>query len=904
MKRGTISGGGDRRQSAPGSLGAALLQPGASLPQPGGRTSLAAALPEDLPPGWVRKESRSKRGAYYYAHPATGRTQVEKPVEMNSRQKAFAKIIDKADRAPVPQSASASSAAGRAPDKGKEGEAMSLVMSEDDLKKKEQREVEAKKKIEMQKVEAEARKKRAEENAKKQAVQAAAEEAEQEEARQRAMQKRAMQAAAVKAHDEGDEDKEKSRLEEEAKVDAIRKQTMQKATNRAEKKKAWLEEEDSDEGDMKVTAEEVEKWKEDEEQRERDEIEAKKRAIEAEKQRIIDEKLAKEQAIRDAEEAKIRAKEEEEQRIVEEALEKARVIAEAEEARKRLKEEAEQREQEAKIERERVAAQYMEMARQQKEEDDRKKQEEAAERARNQARLQAEYAEAQRIRYVAAEIKQQEEAVEKLRREEEHREALRRQKENREEFERRKQEQILQNASTPSNWNGTLGSDAKRQRTESSWDAPAAPGVEAKGKDTGTIVWYNGRRRTGLVVADRDKRKMWIATGGAPNGGLAPPVPGGLMHGTRVSYMTAALGPGQEPVCYDVAPLEGQVGLSCGGDSLSGQRAANEDRTIAVDLPEGLGHMVGIFDGHRGTACAEYLAQNLSKSVTAKVQESFNQWLIAGRAVSSLSVAEEVGAISTGIVSAFEACDHDFLSAAANSNWGDGASALVAVVSHGYETEEIGRSTVLSALGGQAKLFAAHCGTSRMIVLRGRQAMRVTRDHVCSDAEERQRLESMGAMLLQDPRGIWVVGRPDRMDLARHRQQGYEEPNGPKPFLTASRGFGDLMIKQLPYRKLGVCIQAPVVTAEPELAVLDLCPADWACVLGGRGIYSVLSDQDVADVCLEMISTKSQGPVEAAKAVTRLAMQRGATDNLTCIVMRFGWTNPPPPKTLAQLLGP
>lgn len=35
---------------------------------------------EDLPPGWVRVASRSKPGAFFYAHPATKRTQVQKPV--------------------------------------------------------------------------------------------------------------------------------------------------------------------------------------------------------------------------------------------------------------------------------------------------------------------------------------------------------------------------------------------------------------------------------------------------------------------------------------------------------------------------------------------------------------------------------------------------------------------------------------------------------------------------------------------------------------------------------------------------------------------------------------------------------------------------------------------------------
>jgi len=35
---------------------------------------------EELPPGWVKVKSRSKPGAYYYAHPATKHTQAERPV--------------------------------------------------------------------------------------------------------------------------------------------------------------------------------------------------------------------------------------------------------------------------------------------------------------------------------------------------------------------------------------------------------------------------------------------------------------------------------------------------------------------------------------------------------------------------------------------------------------------------------------------------------------------------------------------------------------------------------------------------------------------------------------------------------------------------------------------------------
>ena len=50
--------------------------------------------------------------------------------------------------------------------------------------------------------------------------------------------------------------------------------------------------------------------------------------------------------------------------------------------------------------------------------------------------------------------------------------------------------------------------------------------------------------------------------------------------------------------CVNVRPLPGQSGLSCGGDSQTGPRLANEDRTIATDLQDyGSARAWGGFEG-------------------------------------------------------------------------------------------------------------------------------------------------------------------------------------------------------------------------------------------------------------------------------------------------------------------
>ncbi|CAK0836681.1 unnamed protein product [Prorocentrum cordatum] len=285
----------------------------------------------------------------------------------------------------------------------------------------------------------------------------------------------------------------------------------------------------------------------------------------------------------------------------------------------------------------------------------------------------------------------------------------------------------------------------------------------------------------------------------------------------------------------------------------------------------------------------------------------------------SITASEEVELIRSGLAAGFEAADREFLALAGQYGWGDGATALVALVCHGFEADLAAGTpgTVPSAPGGQAKLFAAWCGTGRMLLLRGRQAISCSREHLCAREDERARLAAAGALLVQDHRGAWWAGRPDRPELVRNRQQGYEDAAGPRCTTAASRGFGDLLLKQPP---------APVLTARargrlalaararaggaqglprwggapspsgpgafqhsPDVHVVDLVPEDWAIVLAGHWLTSRLSEQEVADICWDAMAVQGGGPVEAAQALTRHALHRGAEGNATAIVMRLGW---------------
>eukprot|EP00401_Gymnodinium_catenatum_P026225 CAMPEP_0117462678 /NCGR_PEP_ID=MMETSP0784-20121206/3180_1 /TAXON_ID=39447 /ORGANISM="" /LENGTH=780 /DNA_ID=CAMNT_0005256455 /DNA_START=85 /DNA_END=2426 /DNA_ORIENTATION=+ len=449
----------------------------------------------------------------------------------------------------------------------------------------------------------------------------------------------------------------------------------------------------------------------------------------------------------------------------------------------------------------------------------------------------------------------------------------------------------------------------------------------------GTVRWYNGRRKIGKVIPDDGKGgDFFIPAQGALNGSQVPPQPGGLFHGTRVSFMPAALSdtsPGNgdsEPskkngkvVCMDVRPLPGQVGLSCGVDTANGAKEKNDDRVAACDLHE-LGFFAGVFDGHRGCTCAEYVAKQLPPSVL----QSYRARAKREGGMLKLSTLQETALISNAMVDAFEAVDKSFQVLARKKELRDGSTGIAALVSHGYEAavpeakpvqqeggaaslwakvaKKLGQEepaaappdiaaperppgTVPAAPGGVAKLFIAWAGDSRAILCRGRQGLRCTEDHRPNRKDEMARIQRSGGFIGQDARGVWRVGPKEESRLAKelqkHRKKHSEEKL--RWFLSTSRSFGDYELK----------VPDLIVIATPEVKVVDLVPEDWAVVLTSDGVTDVLSDQEVANVLWQAVAVNGKDPVAASKALVQTALSRGARDNLTVVVMRLGWASPP-----------
>lgn len=455
----------------------------------------------------------------------------------------------------------------------------------------------------------------------------------------------------------------------------------------------------------------------------------------------------------------------------------------------------------------------------------------------------------------------------------------------------------------------------------------AAPPKVQKPKNTrrlGTIRWYNGRRKLGQLIPDDSSgsaggKDLFIPAQGAPNGSMVPPQPGGLFHGTRVSFQPTALKPSstdpgagtKEIVCMDVRPLSGQPGLSVGVDTQIGAKEKNDDRIAASDMHE-LGFFAAVCDGHRGHHCAEFVAKQLPTMLLQCYRARAKRE--GASAIMKMTHTQEAAMISKALVDAFEKTDEAFLVSARKKDMESGSTAVTALVCHGFEvplkpdtgnlggvshlwpkpdpatsssaSTERNPGTVGRAPGGVAKLFIAWAGDSRAIIVRGRNGIRCTEDHRPSRRDEMNRVKNVGGFVAQDAHGIWRVGRREESKLARELQKRSKiEPARMKWFLSTSRSFGDTELKQ----------PDPIVIATPEVKVIDLVPEDWAVLLGSDGVFDTLSDQKIADILWKAMAVQGKDPVSAAKAVTHAAIAAGSRDNCTSIVMRLGWTAPPLP---------
>jgi serine/threonine protein phosphatase PrpC len=154
-------------------------------------------------------------------------------------------------------------------------------------------------------------------------------------------------------------------------------------------------------------------------------------------------------------------------------------------------------------------------------------------------------------------------------------------------------------------------------------------------------------------------------------------------------------------------------------------------------------------------------------------------------------------------------------------------------------------STATAFWLSEASLVTAHVGDSRVVRVGRASADSLTRDHRIDAPDERARVLAMGALL-----------EPPYVVRGSHG-------------LMMTRSLGDRW-----FRAVGVI-------SEPEIGRHAIAADDVAVLAATDGVWDVLGLDDAASVVRTASTAES-----AARALVHAALEAGASDNVTAIVVR------------------
>ncbi|KAM0843266.1 hypothetical protein ACQ4PT_057820 [Festuca glaucescens] len=158
-------------------------------------------------------------------------------------------------------------------------------------------------------------------------------------------------------------------------------------------------------------------------------------------------------------------------------------------------------------------------------------------------------------------------------------------------------------------------------------------------------------------------------------------------------------------------------------------------------------------------------------------------------------------------------------------------------------------STAVVAVVGQHHVVVANCGDSRAVLCRGGKPVPLSSDHKPDRPDELERIEAAGGRVI-----FWEGARVLGV-------------------LAMSRAIGDAYLK-------------PFVTPIPEVTVTDRADGDECLILASDGLWDVVSNQtacEVARACLRR--GRERWCAEAAAMLTKLALTKSSTDNISVVVV-------------------
>lgn len=184
---------------------------------------------------------------------------------------------------------------------------------------------------------------------------------------------------------------------------------------------------------------------------------------------------------------------------------------------------------------------------------------------------------------------------------------------------------------------------------------------------------------------------------------------------------------------------------------------------------------------------------------------------------------------------------------------GRGGSASCRCESH--KCDHVGSTAVVAVVEEQC-VVVANCGDSRAVICRDGKPVLLSADHKPDRPDELERIEAAGGRVI-----FWEGARVLGV-------------------LAMSRAIGDGYLK-------------PFVTAVPEVTVTDRADGDECLILASDGLWDVVTNEtacEVARACLRR--GRERWCAEAAAMLTKLALTKSSTDNISVVVVDLRRRNP------------
>lgn len=254
----------------------------------------------------------------------------------------------------------------------------------------------------------------------------------------------------------------------------------------------------------------------------------------------------------------------------------------------------------------------------------------------------------------------------------------------------------------------------------------------------------------------------------------------------------------------------------------------------------------GLFDGHGGSQCADFLRDNLLHYVVN--QDSFP---------ANPRVA---------LIEGFREAEASFTSFA---------------MSVPDRVERSGSCAIVVLIVGST-VYVANVGDSRAVMSldRGARFEELSNDHKPNDANERTRIYSHGGeVYFRTGSNFSSYATGENEESVIHRVLPGR--------LSVSRTFGDIDAK---IASLGG--KPGVVIAEPEVRVYEARDNQDFILIGCDGIFDKLSSSDVIETCWRMANEKTAGNFHThcgvvVNSVLTRSMNAMSTDNVTAVLIAF-----------------